>query len=134
MKKHLRITVNGRTFDVVAEVLDEETGPARAAPGNPAPAAAATAASVAAAPAPAPARVSLPDDSAVGAVCSPLAGKVVTIDAPAGTPVAPGQTVITLEAMKMFTTIAAQAAGTVLVVHVNTGEAVEEGQLLMTIG
>lgn len=132
MKKNLRITVNGRTYDVVAEVLDEEIGPGRAASGNPAPAAAAAAAGVAAAPA--PARVSRPGDSAVGAVCSPLAGKVVTIDAPAGTPVVAGQKVITLEAMKMFTTVAAQSAGTVLVVHVNAGEAVEEGQPLVSIG
>lgn len=134
MKKNLRITVNGRTYDVVAEVLDEEIGPGRAAPGTPAPAAAAAAASVAAAPAPAPARVSRPGDSAAGAVCSPLAGKVVTIDAPAGTPVVAGQKVVTLEAMKMFTTVAAQSAGTVLVVHVNAGEAVEEGQPLVSIG
>jgi biotin carboxyl carrier protein len=42
--------------------------------------------------------------------------------------------VLTLEAMKMYTPINAQAAGTITAIHVKVGDAVEEGQLLYTIG
>jgi biotin carboxyl carrier protein len=71
--------------------------------------------------------------AAAGEVLSPLAGKVVSIDAAVGTPVVAGQTVITLEAMKMNTLITATATGTVAAVHVLPGDGVEEGQLLMSL-
>ena len=56
------------------------------------------------------------------------------IEAAPGTRVSEGDLVITLEAMKMYTAINATASGTVTAIHVKIGDAVEEGQVLYTIG
>ncbi|MDP2032244.1 MAG: acetyl-CoA carboxylase biotin carboxyl carrier protein subunit [Polaromonas sp.] len=132
MKKHLRITVNGKTYEVLAEILDDNgnAAPAAAGPAR----VAGSAAVLAAAPPPRAAPSSAPAAPLPGELRSPLAGKVVAIDAAPGTAVTAGQTVLTLEAMKMNTLIAATGPGTVTAVHVKPGDAVEEGQLLMTIG
>lgn len=124
MKKTLRITVNGKTYDVIAEILGEEAPAPRSAP-----AADVAASSAAAAAPPRP----IAPAGGPGGILSPLAGKVVSIDAGVGTVVAAGQKVITLEAMKMNTIIAAAVGGTVAAVHVHAGDSVEEGQLLMTL-
>ncbi|MCD8482497.1 MAG: acetyl-CoA carboxylase biotin carboxyl carrier protein subunit [Verrucomicrobia bacterium] len=86
-----------------------------------------------AAPAPAAAAKS-PAAAGAGDVTSPLAGKVVSIDAPVGTAVKAGDKVITLEAMKMNTVVSASSDGTVKAILVNPGDSVEEGQPLLTIG
>ena len=128
MKKHLRITVNGTIYDVVAEILDEGTvAPNAAVPGSTLIAGAAAAAMP-----PPPLRSTLAG-AAVGEVRSPLAAKLVSIDAAVGTPVVAGQTLITLEAMKMNHLISATAAGKVAAVHARPGDSVEEGQLLMSL-
>ena len=126
MKKQFRITLNGKTYDVVAEVIGEEAPAAPAGSGRPARSAGASA--VASAPAP---RAAAPAGS--GDVPSPLAGKVVSIDVALGAQVQAGQKVMTLEAMKMNTVVSASAGGTVNAIHVTAGDAVEEGQSLLTI-
>lgn len=132
MKKQFRITLNDKTYEVVAEILGEEgDAPAAPAPGVARSARVASAAAVAPAPAPAPAAA--PATTAEGGVPSPLAGKVVSIDVPIGAAVTAGQQVITLEAMKMNTVVSAPAGGTVTAVHVAAGDSVEEGQALLTI-
>lgn len=125
MKKTLRISFNGKTFLVEAEVVGEEAPVART--GAPRAAAASAAAP---APSSAPKPVAAAGD---GEVASPLAGKVVSIDAKVGTAVKAGAPVITLEAMKMNTVVSAPADGTVAAVHVNPGDSVEEGQILMSL-
>lgn len=126
MRKQFRITVNGKSYDVVAEIINEgASAPSSAAP------AAVGSASVAAAPA-APKPASLAGGA--GEVPCPLAGRVVAIDKPVGSSVQAGETLITLEAMKMNTTVSSPAAGTVKVVHVSVGDSVEEGQILVTLG
>ena len=45
-----------------------------------------------------------------------------------------GQTVVVLEAMKMENNINAECDGTVTAVHVNKGDSVREGAMLVTIG
>ena len=45
-----------------------------------------------------------------------------------------GQVVIVLEAMKMQNNIEAEQAGTVTAIHVNAGDTVMEGSVLLTIG
>lgn len=133
MKKHFRISVNGKDFEVIAESLDDgrqqEVRPlvASAAPARPAPRPAS------AAPAPAPSAPAA-GPAGEGDVVSPLAGKVVSIDAPVGTAVNAGDQVITLEAMKMNTVVTAPVAGTVKSVAVTPDQSVEEGQVLLTIG
>jgi biotin carboxyl carrier protein len=130
--EHLRITVEGKAYDVVVEKIGGEDSPAAAAPvvraAAPAPARAAAPAAPAAAPAPKPIA------AGAGDAPSPLAGIVQAIDAAVGASVKEGDLVITLEAMKMYTPINAIASGTIKAIHVKVGDAVEEGQILYTIG
>ncbi len=133
MTKKLRITVEGKAYDVTVEVLDAGVAApvAVAAPIAPAPVAAAPAA-VAAAPAPKPAAA--PVAAGAGDVTSPLAGKVDSVDVKVGQAVKEGENVVTLEAMKMKTYVTATVSGTVKSINVNAGDSVEEGQSLITIG
>jgi oxaloacetate decarboxylase (Na+ extruding) subunit alpha len=50
-----------------------------------------------------------------------------------GDPVAPGQTLCLLEAMKLFNELKAESAGVVRAIHVENGDAVEFGQLLFEL-
>lgn len=120
--KKLRITVEGRAYEVLVETPDE------AAPALPA----AYVPSAAPAPAAAPAApsVAVAKD---GDVPSPLAGKVVSIDVAVGQSVASGAQVATVEAMKMNTFIYAPKAGTVAAVLVAPGDGVEEGSVIMRL-
>lgn len=129
MKKQLRITVNGKTFDVTAELLDPSGAPAAAPVTQAAPARSAAAA----VPAAAPAASAAPASGGDGELLSPLAGKVVSIDKPVGSEVAEGDTVMTLEAMKMNTVVQADRSGKIEKVLVAAGDSVEEGQALLVI-
>jgi biotin carboxyl carrier protein len=124
MKKTLRISFAGKTYDVVAELLDDRPSGFAAPPvGSPA--------AMATVPAPGPSRP--PEVPSAGGIPSPLAGKVVALNAAVGTRVAAGQPVITLEAMKMNTVVSSTCGGTVSAIHVAPGDSVEEGQLLLTL-
>lgn len=131
--EHLRITVAGKVYDVIVEKIDgdESDTPVAQAPvvRNTAPAPAARA--VAAAP---PAQAPAPKASAgAGDATSPLAGIVQAINVPVGATVNEGDLIVTLEAMKMYTSINATTGGTIQAIHVKVGDAVEEGQVLYTI-
>ncbi len=137
--KKLRVTVDGKVYDVLVEMLDDASAPTRAPA---APFAAAVPAPVAAAPALAPAPVAVPvaapatpppASAGSGGVPSPLAGKVVSIDVKVGDAVTEGAQLVTLEAMKMNTFVYAPRAGKVAAVHATPGEAVEEGAALLTL-
>ncbi len=114
MTKRLLITIDGRQYDVLVEVLDT---PAATAVPVPAPAPAA----------PAP-KVAGPGD-----VPAPLAGRVVEVLVKPGQAVKENEHVVTLEAMKMNTNILAPRAGTVAEVKVVVGDAVAENQVLVTL-
>jgi len=58
---------------------------------------------------------------------------VVKVEVAVGATVTQGQAVLTLEAMKMNTSVTAPRSGTVDSVAVTAGTSVSEGQLLMTI-
>lgn len=123
--EHLRITVEGKVYDVVVEkIVGEEVD--TSSPQSPA---------IRPKPAANPAAVppaALPS-TAAGSVTSPLAGIVHSIELEVGAVVAENDLVITLEAMKMCTAINAPAAGTITAILVKVGEAVAEGQVLFTI-
>ncbi len=134
--KKLRITVDGKVFDVSVELLDQVS-------------------STTSAPAPAPVAARLPHPqpppllrrplrlprpppapaaAGAGDVPSPLAGKVVSLDVAPGTAVKAGDQILTLEAMKMNTIIYAPASGTLTAFCVSAGDTVQEGQALAKIG
>ena len=69
-----------------------------------------------------------------GSVVAPLPGRVIELRVKEGTTVKVGDVVIVLEAMKMANEIRATKAGIVKQVHIQSGEAVEKGQPLVTIG
>jgi biotin carboxyl carrier protein len=128
--KHLRITVEGKAYQVTVERLDGlESSPAAQPAAQPAAAVRAAPATPLAAP-----KAAAKSASAVGDVNSPLAGIVKSIDVAVGAVVKVGDAVITLEAMKMFTAINAPTAGTITAIHVATGDAVDEDQPLFTLG
>ncbi len=63
-----------------------------------------------------------------------VAGTIWTIDSPSGTSVAPGDSIVTVESMKMEIPVETPQAGTVAEVLVAKGEAVEEGQTVARLG
>ena len=128
--KKLRITVDGKVFDVSVELLDQVSSTTAA----PAPAPVAAPAPAASAPVAVPAPAPAPAAAGAGDVPSPLAGKVVSLDVAAGAPVKAGDQILTLEAMKMNTIIYAPASGTLTAFCVNPGDTVQEGQALAKIG
>jgi glutaconyl-CoA/methylmalonyl-CoA decarboxylase subunit gamma len=126
--KKLRVTVDGKTYDVVVEVLGESlAAPSAPAAYTPPPPPAPVAAS---APAPRPAA---PIAAGAGAILSPLSGKVISVDVKVGDTVAAGAQVATIEAMKMNTFIYAEQAGTVSAVLVAAGDTVDEGAALIQL-
>lgn len=66
-------------------------------------------------------------------VCSMMPGKVVELLVQAGDAVEKDQGVIIIEAMKMENEIRAPVSGTVKTVHVEAGQAVESGELLIEL-
>jgi pyruvate carboxylase len=62
-----------------------------------------------------------------------MPGLVVVVAVQAGDPIVAGQKLLTIEAMKMETTILAEADGKVGEVHVVPGTQIETGDLLVTM-
>jgi biotin carboxyl carrier protein len=134
MERKLRITVDGRPYIVTVEELGESSNLLYPQPGSmtvpsvaaPQPVAAAT--TPAAAPPAGAAQAAGPGD-----VLASLGGVVESIPVSVGQAVNQGDSVVVLEAMKMRSPMIAPRAGTVTRIAVKPGEAVEAGQLLVTI-
>lgn len=136
MSKQLRITVEGKTYDVLVETVGETatvTNIAAAAPRAAAPVAAAAPVSAPPAPVRAPAPTA-PVAAGAGDVLAPLAAVVVSVDVKVGQQVKAGDQVATIEAMKMNTIVGATASGTVKAIHIAAGQSIQEGQPLLSIG
>jgi len=127
----LKITVEGKTYEVDVEVAPPEhpiygvggyfpMSPARV----PAPA-------PAAAPPPGPGEGSGPAVSEDKVCRSPISGIVVRITAQPGQQIQVGDAVLVLEAMKMETDITAPVAGTIKALTVAVGDSVKGGQVLV---
>lgn len=125
--KKLRITVDGKVYDVQVESLDGNSQAPSSRPpinlGSPAPISAPLVSSSSSSGA----------KAAPGDVVSPLAGRVISLDCKVGDKVEAGAQVVTIEAMKMNTYVNAATAGTVSAILVEAGDAVDEGQPLVTI-
>jgi len=127
--KKLRVTVDGKSYDVAVEILDEQGKPA--AFQQAAPVLQQTSVAPPAASAPKPS--STASAAGEGGVTSPLAGRIVSVDCQVGQKVASGAQLVTVEAMKMNTFVYAQSDGTVASISVSPGDAVDEGQVLVTL-
>lgn len=135
MTKHLRITVEGKVYDVMVEDVTEDAGSTfyqtadtgMSVPTTPV-----------AAPAPAPAPAAAPAAAApaagAGDVLAPLGGVILEISVSQGAAVTAGQQVAVLEAMKMKQIVTSDHGGTVSQIHVKVGDAVDAGQPLISIG
>lgn len=121
MEKYI-IKVNGKEYEVEVEKVTA---------GAAAPSAPAAQAAPASAPAPAPKAAATADGVRLEAGA---AGKVFRILKKVGDPVASGETVIILEAMKMEIPMVATSDGAVKEIVVSEGQPVEAGDLLAVIG
>jgi biotin carboxyl carrier protein len=144
--KRLRITVNGISYEVEVEVLeddDEMSPPYRpAVPNLPSPMSAALRAPAPAAgevqqsrqPAAAPAAAPAPAAASGGGshtLTSPIAGIVVEVRASVGAAVQENEPLLILEAMKMNTTVSSPVAGKIKAILVKAGDSVQQGQVLL---
>ncbi len=121
--KNYTITVNGTAYDVT---VDEKGGsastPKASAPSAPA-----------AAPAPAPAAAQASAGAGSIRIEAGAAGKVFKIDTTVGQAVKKGDTVVTIEAMKMEIPVVAPQDGTVASIDCSVGDPCEAGALLATL-
>jgi biotin carboxyl carrier protein len=123
----LKITVDGKVYEVDVEVSEPE--PLQPAYLPPAGATHVPASPAAAAPSVAPAAGHAADESKV---CrSPFAGMVVRVSAQVGQAIQVNDVLMVLEAMKMETVIISPIAGKIAKVNVNIGDAVHGGQVLV---
>ncbi|MEI6279635.1 MAG: biotin/lipoyl-containing protein [Verrucomicrobiae bacterium] len=126
--KKLRVTVDGKTYDVVVEALDEQGKKVPFQQSVPVFQQTSIAPPASSAP-----KAAAPVAAGHGTVTSPLAGRVVSVDCQIGQKVPSGTQLVTVEAMKMNTFVYAHADGTVAAISVNPGDAVDEGQVLVTL-
>ncbi|MBX9633975.1 MAG: biotin/lipoyl-binding protein [Magnetospirillum sp.] len=134
MLKKLRITVEGKVYDVTVEELTEA---GHAAPLYPSIAGTGASTSVATSGplnAPLPVAPAAAQAGAAGDELSPLGGVVESLDVAVGQAVAEGDKVAVIEAMKMKTPIYAHRSGTVTRIAVKPGDPVEAGHVILTIG
>lgn len=113
--KNLRVTVNGKAYDVQVEELSETSAPA--------------AAPVAAVPAAAPA---VPADGET--ISCPMPGTILSVKVKAGDKLKTGDVMVVFEAMKMENEIKAPRDCTVISVNVSKDDVVETGAPVVTIG
>jgi biotin carboxyl carrier protein len=126
MEKKFRITVEGRQYIVTVEDITESGSLIFPEPGSMHVPTAVTSALV-----PTPHLTAV--DVNPGDELSPLAGVIHSVDVVVGQAIREGDKLITLEAMKMITTVIAHRPGTVTQLFVKPGDVVEAGQRLLTV-
>jgi biotin carboxyl carrier protein len=133
MTRHLRITVDGIAYEVVVEDVTEDAGSTFyqtstvGMPRSPAP--------VPTAPA-APSAPAAPVAGGAGTAndkLAPLGGVILEVTVKVGDSVKTGDKVAVIEAMKMKTVVSAHKDGTVSSIAVKEGDAVDAGQILLSI-
>jgi len=123
----LRITVEGRIYDVDVEIVDEPADASRGAPA-PRPAASSSVRPPAPAQSQAPALVTAHDATRC---VSPLPGTVLKVLVQVGDQVRRNQTLVVLDAMKMETNVPSPVDGRVKAVHIAVGANVKQGDLMV---
>ncbi|MFO7917975.1 MAG: biotin/lipoyl-containing protein [Anaerolineae bacterium] len=124
------VVVNGEPRTVAFEVTEvEEEAPAAVEEKAPA-----SEAAPEAEPEPEPEPEAAPVGEPTGnVVASPMPGKVLSVVVEVGDSVSEGDTVCTLEAMKMEMSVSATASGTVQAIHVREGDNVTNDDPLVSI-
>jgi biotin carboxyl carrier protein len=123
MIKKLRVTVDGKSYEVTVEVADESGAPI---PVSPPP-------SVSTSAAPPPPAPVARTNAGPGEVRSPLAGRIIAINVQPGQEIKEGDCLLTVEAMKMNTSVTSPKTGKVAEILTTVGAAVDEGQILARI-
>lgn len=127
--KKLNVTVNGITFEVEVELIEEATAHDSVVTQSASP-------SFHPSPNPVEHSFTKPAPKPINAagskkVLSPMNGKILAIKVAPGDSVKSGQVIIEMEAMKMKTNIYAPNDGIVKAISVNLGGLVESGQMLI---
>ena len=126
----LKITVDGKVYEVEVDVSEPEPPQ----PGYVPPAGAPTARVPAAGPAAAPARPASAPVADESKVCrSPIAGVVVRVPAQVGQAIQANDPLVVLEAMKMETPLVSPYEAVVSAVHVAEGDQVAGGAVLVEL-
>jgi biotin carboxyl carrier protein len=134
--KKLRVTVDGISYEVEVEFLEDSDGGGAAGhslPAASAPQVAPPAAKPTPTPAASPAAPATPMASAANEVVSPIAGVTRKINVAVGDIVKQNQPVVVVEAMKMNTNINARVAGKVKEIKIKVGEPIQKGQVLLIL-
>lgn len=128
----LTVQVNGAPYEVVIENPEalKLTSPSPQAVATPPPAAVATPKPVAPVSTPAPALAAASGD---GVVLAPIPGQILDIKIRVGETVQAGQTVATMEAMKMENNIVSNIDGTVQEIRVQKDSEVATGDVIMVV-
>ncbi|MFO7556699.1 MAG: biotin/lipoyl-containing protein [Desulfobacterales bacterium] len=131
---HLRPVPSGVAAPVIATALSPASPP-KPAPASP------KASEPVAAPVAAPARPAAPAHTpapkkvlAAGEIVAPIPGRIMDVKVKVGDPVTKGQTVATMEAMKMENNIGSSIDGIVQEIRVQKDSEVATGQVIMIIG
>jgi len=129
--RHLKITVEGKIYDVVVEDMSDDDSTFYPSPNL---------SSTATRPAPPPAASpSVGPPAAAPAAAggndkpAPMGGVIVEVSVKEGDTVKAGDQVVLMEAMKMKQVVTAHKDGRVSKIHVKAGDAVDAGQPLLTI-
>jgi biotin carboxyl carrier protein len=149
-----RVNVNGQPFDVLIENYEDFAAgspPLGPAPSHVAAPAAALSPTPSPKPAPRPPKVSTPVPApiaapakpatapsskkvhAAGEIVAPIPGRIMDVKVKVGDPVTKGQTVATMEAMKMENNIGSTIDGIVQEIRVQKDSEVATGQVIMII-
>ena len=145
MLRRLRVTIEGRAYDVTVEDLTSSDNSLYPAPGT---MAAGSSPAMAASPTTEPGPSSTPPPASAvavppatggpaggpGAVVSSMSGVVVEVLVRVGESVAAGDTVAIIEAMKMKTPLVVNEGGTVSSIELSVGDTVLAGQTVLTLG
>jgi len=133
--KKLRVTINGVTYDVEVEVLedDDELGSyGYAATNLPTSAAHPGASPPQAQPHGLAGPTPAPPHAGSNTLISPIAGIVKDIKVKPGNSVKINDPLIVIEAMKMETIISSPVSGKIREINVEAGQSVQQGQVLVT--
>lgn len=119
--KKLRITVEGKVYEVIVEILGEESSeiahPEKQTPSH----------------GPVISQKRHPTDKKQGDLTSPITGEICTIFVQKGQYVKEGERLMVIEAMKMNNYVYAPHDGKIETIYVKSGDTVEEDQLLLNI-